>query len=140
MPPEFPLAPGEAQPVIRKRVGTEFQLSEKFFTKVNNNETEKLTQLELEMEIQSKITSAALKLANDSKASKNVRRQRKISYNQSLKKLKELEFKVASLKHSAVVNKKKIIKQPRDPEEWRRWREGGAEARDLRSGPGGGDE
>ena len=109
MPPEFPLAPGEAQPVIRKRVGTEFQLSEKFFTKVNNNETEKLTQLELEMEIQSKITSAALKLANDSKASKNVRRQRKISYNQSLKKLKELEFKVASLKHSAVVNKKKIL-------------------------------
>ena len=32
----------------------------------------------------------------------------------SLKKLKELEFKVASLKHSAVVNKKKIMKQPRD--------------------------
>ena len=110
--------------MIRKRVGTEFQLSEKFFTKVNNNETEKLTQLELEMEIQSKITSAALKLANDSKASKNVRRQRKISYNQSLKKLKELEFKVASLKHSAVVNKKKIIKQPRD----------------LKSGGGGGKE
>ena len=116
LPPEIPLAPGEPLPVIRKRVGTEFQLSEKFFTKVNNNETEseKLTQLELEMEIQSKITSAALKLANDSKASKNVRRARKISYNQSLKKLKELEFKVASLKHSAVVNKKKMIKQPRD--------------------------
>ena len=116
LPPEIPLAPGEPLPVIRKRVGTEFQLSEKFFTKVNNNETEseKLTQLELEMEIQSKITSAALKLANDSKASKNVRRARKISYNQSLKKLKELEFKVSSLKHSAVVNKKKIVKQPRD--------------------------
>ena len=89
LPPEIPLAPGEPLPVIRKRVGTEFQLSEKFFTKVNNNESEseKLTQLELEMEIQSKITSAALKLANDSKSSKNVRRARKISYNQSLKKL-----------------------------------------------------
>ena len=83
---------------------------------MNNNETEseKLTQLELEMEIQSKITSAALKLANDSKASKNVRRARKISYNQSMKKLKELEFKVSSLKHSAAVSKKKIVKQPRD--------------------------
>ena len=116
LPPEIPLAPGEPLPVIRKRVGTEFQLSEKFFTKVNNNESEseRLTQLELELEIQSKITSAALKLANDSKASKGVRRARKISYNQSQKKLKELEFKVASLKHSAAANKKKIIKQPRD--------------------------
>ena len=55
-----------------------------------------------------------MKLANDTKASKNVRRARKISYNQSLKKLKELEFKVASLKHSAVVNKKKMMKHPRD--------------------------
>lgn len=116
LPPEIPLAPGEPLPIIRKRVGTEFQLSEKFFTKVNNNEneSEKLTQLELEMEIQSKITSAALKLANDSKASKNVKKARKISYNQSLKKLKELEFKVASIKHSAVVNKKRVPKNPRD--------------------------
>ena len=116
LPPEIPLAPGEPLPVIRKRMGTEFQISEKFFSRVNNNESEseKLTQLELEYEIQSKITSAALKLANDTKASKNVRRARKISYNQSLKKLKELEFKVASLKHSAVVNKKKMMKHPRD--------------------------
>ena len=116
LPPEIPLAPGEPLPVIRKRVGTEFQISEKFFSRVNNNESEseKLTQLELEYEIQSKITSAALKLANDTKASKNVRRARKISYNQSLKKLKELEFKVASLKHSAVVNKKKMMKHPRE--------------------------
>ena len=131
LPPEIPLAPGEPLPVIRKRVGTEFQLSEKFFTKVNNNESEseKLTQLELEMEIQSKITSAALKLANDSKSSKNVRRARKISYNQSLKKLKELEFKVASLKHSAVVNKKKIMKQPRDTT-----RAGGGQKEELRRG------
>ena len=140
LPPEIPLAPGEPLPVIRKRVGTEFQISEKFFTRVNNNESEseKLTQLELEMEIQSKITSAALKLANDSKASKNVRRARKISYNQSQKKLKELEFKVASLKHSAVVNKKKMMKLPREPkpsnkEEMRR----GISVPDLEAGMGG---
>ena len=131
LPPEIPLAPGEPLPVIRKRVGTEFQLSEKFFSKVNNNEneSEKLTQLELELEIQSKITSAALKLANDSKASKNVRKARKISYNQSQKKLKELEFKVASLKHSSSVNRRRVIKNPRDVKS-------GAEARkeELRRG------
>ena len=43
-----------------------------------------------------------------------MRRARKISYNQSQKKLKELEFKVASLKHTTVGNKKKTFKQPRD--------------------------
>ena len=36
--------------------------------------------LELEYEIQSKITSAALKIANDSHAAKSVRKQRKVSY------------------------------------------------------------
>jgi len=116
LPPEIPLAPGEPLPVIRRRVGTEFQISESFFTKAGNNENEgeQLAQLELELEIQSKITCAALKLANDSSARKNVRRARKISYNQSQKKLKELEFKVASLKHTTVGNKKKAFKQPRD--------------------------
>jgi hypothetical protein len=53
-----------------------------------------------------------LKLANDANARKNVRRQRKISYNQSQKKLKELEFKVASLKHSKNAQAKRA-KQPR---------------------------
>jgi hypothetical protein len=53
-----------------------------------------------------------LKLANDTSARKNVRRQRKISYNQSQKKLKELEFKVASLKHSKNAQAKRA-KQPR---------------------------
>ena len=127
LPPEIPLSPGEPLPVIRKRIGTEFQISEKFFTKVRGSEAEceQLTQLELELEIQSKITSAALKLANDTKARKNVRRARKISYNQSQKKLKELEFKVASLKHSATVTKKKVIKQVR---------EGGVVREELRRG------
>ena len=65
--------------------------------------------MELEYEIQSKITSAAFKLANDVSAAKSVRRQRKVSYNQSQKKLKEIEFKLASIKH----HKQKRVKQPR---------------------------
>jgi len=110
LPPEIPLAPGEPLPIIRKRVGTEFQISEKLLNKTGSAEEEQLAQLELELEIQSKITSAALKLANDSSARKNVRRQRKISYNQCQKKLKELEFRVASIRHNY---KQKKIKQPR---------------------------
>ena len=100
LPPEIPLAPGEPLPVIRKRVGTEFQISEKLLNKSGNPEEEQLAQLELELEIQSKISSAALKLANDTSARKNVRRQRKISYNQCQKRLEELEFKVASIKQN----------------------------------------
>merc|ERR1719481_535243 len=112
LPPEIPLSPGEPLPVIRRRVGTEFQISERLINKTNTNESdsEHLAQLELELEIQSKITSAALKLANDTSARKNVRRQRKISYNQCQKRLKELEFKVASLKHNANAGKKKPLK------------------------------
>ena len=112
LPPEIPLAPGEPLPVIRRRVGTEFQISESLMDKTGGSERdgEQLAQLELELEIQSKITSAQLKLANDTSARKNVRRQRKISYNQCQKKLKELEFKVASMKHAANAGKKKPVK------------------------------
>ena len=110
LPPEIPLAPGEPLPVIRRRIGTEFQISEKLLNKSGSPEEEQLAQLELELEIQSKITCAALKLANDASARKNVRRQRKVSYNQCQKRLKELEFKVSSLKHSS---KQKKAKQPR---------------------------
>ena len=56
--------------------------------------------LELEYEIQSKITSAALKIANDSHAAKSVRKQRKVSYQQSQRKLKDIEAKLNALKHS----------------------------------------
>ena len=123
LPPEIPLAPGEPLPTIRRRVGTEFQISESLMNKTGASERdgEHLAQLELELEIQSKITSAQLKLANDSSARKNVRRQRKVSYNQCQKKLKELEFKVASLKHAATTSKKKNFKAARvGKEEMRR--------------------
>ncbi len=68
LPPEIPLDPGEPVPTIRKRVGTEFALSEALIQRMQNSPEEKiLAQLELEREIQSKITSAALKIANDSR-------------------------------------------------------------------------
>ena len=115
LPPEIPLAPGEPVPQIRRRVGTEFALSEKsFLKKPSNPEEELLASLELEHEIQSKITSAALKLANDPTTSKSVRKQRKISYQQSLRKLKEIETKLNALKYYGTKHKRK---QPRPPNE-----------------------
>lgn len=51
---------------------------------------ESLAALELEYEIQRKITSAALRLSNDSSPSKAVKRQRKMIYQQSLQQLKVL--------------------------------------------------
>lgn len=44
--------------------------------------------MELEYEIQRKITSAALRLATDGSPSKAVKRQRKMIYQQSLQQLK----------------------------------------------------
>ncbi len=59
MPPEIPLEPGEPVPTIRKRVGTEFALSEALLQRMQSSpEEELLAKLELEFEIQSKITSA----------------------------------------------------------------------------------
>lgn len=114
LPPEIPLAPGEPVPQIRRRVGTEFALSEKTLMANPGHtlspEEELLAGLELEHEIQSKITSAALKLANDTSASKSVRKQRKINYQQSLRKLKEIETKLNALKYYGTKHKRK---QPR---------------------------
>ena len=120
LPPEIPLAPGEPVPTIRRRVGTEFALSEKIdallFKPEQSPEEEKLAKLELEYEIQSKITSAALKIASDTSAAKSVRKQRKTSYQQSQRKLREIESKLEQFKHLQPKHKRK---QPRPPGERR---------------------
>jgi len=65
---------------------------------------ESLEALELEYEIQRKITSAALRLATDSTLSKAVRRQRKMLYQQSLQQLKDIETKLRSLRLAEMYN------------------------------------
>ena len=80
---------GEPLPTIRKRVGTEFKLSEDLLKQDSNKDGLKAN-LELELEIQNKITAAALKLLQDPRAPKGVKKQRKASYQQSLKRLQEL--------------------------------------------------
>ena len=89
--------------------GTEFKLSEDLLKRDTKDSIR--ANLELELEIQNKITAAAHKLVNDPRAPKSVRKQRKGSYQQSLKRLQELEAKVNNLKHQQ--QQQKRIKQPR---------------------------
>ena len=114
LPPEIPLAPGEPVPQIRRRVGTAFALSENLLKKPQSPEEELLASLELEYEIQAKITSAAQKLSEDKTSSKSVRKARKMSYQQSRRKLSEIETKLNALKYFGTKHKRK---QPRHPGE-----------------------
>ncbi len=54
--------------------------------------------LELDYEIQKRIASAALKLANDMNAKKSVRKQRRQAYQMAKLKLQELEEKLKCIK------------------------------------------
>ncbi|XP_076357567.1 uncharacterized protein LOC143250620 isoform X3 [Tachypleus tridentatus] len=111
VPPDIPLAPGEAPPSVRRRVGTSFVLNDKLFHKARSKKEEALTKVELEYEIQSKITSAALKLASDTTVKRNVRKQRKTAHQRAVIKLKDLEQKLATLKKQTEIIKAKQRKQ-----------------------------
>ncbi|GFO44979.1 Ferm domain-containing protein 4a [Plakobranchus ocellatus] len=97
LPPELPLARGEQPPVFRRRVGTTFSLSVK---KVQDSDqlSNELSQLELEVELQGKITSAAQRLASDKTVSKVVRKQRRQSYTKAVGKLKDMEKKLGEMR------------------------------------------
>ncbi|XP_077984095.1 uncharacterized protein LOC144438775 isoform X4 [Glandiceps talaboti] len=98
LPAEYPLLPGEPLPQVRRRVGTAFQLSENVVNRRNNAEDKDLHRLEMEYELQSKITSAAMSLANDPRINKKVRKSRKDTYKKSAEKLQDLEKKLHNLK------------------------------------------
>ncbi|CAG5116747.1 unnamed protein product, partial [Candidula unifasciata] len=97
LPPDFPMAPGEQPPVFRRRVGTAFSLSVKNVQDTDQLSTE-LSKLELEVELQGKITAAAHRLASDKTVSKYVRKQRKQSYTKAFGKLKEMEKKLDDMR------------------------------------------
>ncbi|XP_067129060.1 FERM domain-containing protein 4A-like isoform X2 [Centruroides vittatus] len=94
LPIETPLSPGEPIPQVRRRIGTAFTLSDQLICKLKSKEEEVLAKLELDYEIQSKITSAAFKLANDLNTRKSVRKQRKLGYQKAQAKLKDIEQKL----------------------------------------------
>lgn len=96
LPREYPLAPGEQRPAVRRRVGTAFSLA----SKVQDDKSEALSKLELEYELQKQITQAADRLSQDKSVSKYVRKQRRQSFHRAEKKLREMEKKLADGKGS----------------------------------------
>ncbi|XP_033997309.1 FERM domain-containing protein 4A isoform X2 [Trematomus bernacchii] len=90
LPKEYPLDPGEEPPTVRRKIGTAFKLDEQKITL--KGEEEELERLEREFAIQSQITEAARRLASDPHvSSKKLKKQRKTSYLNALKKLQEIE-------------------------------------------------
>ncbi|XP_077025493.1 FERM domain-containing protein 4A isoform X9 [Tamandua tetradactyla] len=89
LPVEYPLDPGEEPPIVRRRIGTAFKLDEQKV--LPKGEEAELERLEREFAIQSQITEAARRLASDPNVSKKLKKQRKTSYLNALKKLQEIE-------------------------------------------------
>ncbi|XP_008109680.1 FERM domain-containing protein 4A isoform X11 [Anolis carolinensis] len=89
LPREYPLDPGEEPPMVRRRIGTSFKLDEQKL--LPKGEEAELERLEREFAIQSQITEAARRLASDPNVSKKLKKQRKTSYLNALKKLQEIE-------------------------------------------------
>lgn len=115
LPPEIPLEPGESPPVFRRRVGTVFTYPENLINKLKSKEEESLATLELECKIQTGIAEAALSLANDAAVNKCVRRKHLLVYQQSQRRLMELEARLNLLRHSARGSQLKQRKKPRPP-------------------------
>ncbi|KAJ3598632.1 hypothetical protein NHX12_002137 [Muraenolepis orangiensis] len=90
LPKEYPLDPGEEPPAVKRKIGTAFKQDEQKIPP--KGEEEELERLEREFAIQSQITEAARRLAGDPHvSSKKLKKQRKTSYLNALKKLQEIE-------------------------------------------------
>ena len=74
-----------------------------------------MVELEVEYKVQSGIAEAALGVANDNTASKAVRRKHRLMYQQSRRRLAELEAKLDLLRQSSKPQQTKQRKKPRPP-------------------------
>ena len=99
LPAEIPLEPGESPPVFRRRVGTAFTYPQNLINKLKTNEVEEST-LELERQVQIGIVEAALGIVNDPTESKAVRRKHRLVYQQSQRRLQELEARLNFIRQS----------------------------------------
>lgn len=90
LPPEIPLEPGESPPTFRRKVGTSFTHPQKVINKLKTTDVEE-SELELERQVQLGIVENALSVINDPTESKATRRKHRLAYQQSQRRLQELE-------------------------------------------------
>nr|XP_023016625.1 FERM domain-containing protein 4B [Leptinotarsa decemlineata]XP_023016626.1 FERM domain-containing protein 4B [Leptinotarsa decemlineata] len=114
-PPEMPLEPGETPPLIRRRIGTSYQLPEKLVKNANNKD-KMITDLEIQIQLHANMAEAALGLANEQNMTKTMKRQHRTEYQKHQQKCLELQEKLALLKEKAATEQHKQKKKPRVPE------------------------
>ncbi|CAF96928.1 unnamed protein product [Tetraodon nigroviridis] len=90
LPKEYPLAPGEKAPQVRRRVGTAFKLDDLF----PYDEDPYLRNLESRFALQQKIVEAAIKLSNEGDLAKTVKKKRKNNCLDAMRKLEEIEKEI----------------------------------------------
>uniref|UniRef100_A0A1A8HA44 FERM domain containing 4B n=1 Tax=Nothobranchius korthausae TaxID=1143690 RepID=A0A1A8HA44_9TELE len=90
LPKEYPIAPGEKAPPVRRRVGTAFKLDDMF----PYDEDPHLRNLESRFALQQKIVEAANKLTNEADLNKTVKRKRKDNLKDALRKLEQIELEI----------------------------------------------
>uniref|UniRef100_A0A0N5A8T7 DUF3338 domain-containing protein n=1 Tax=Syphacia muris TaxID=451379 RepID=A0A0N5A8T7_9BILA len=93
------LMPGEAEPKVKRRIGTSFTLSEDVFKKAIDT-NDKLAMLETDVELHRKIVDAAKRLANDKTTNKSVRKKRQKDFLAARQKLTGLELRLSNLRLS----------------------------------------
>lgn len=99
LPAEIPLEPGESPPSFRRRVGTTFTYPANLINKLKTTEAEECA-LESERQIQIGIAEAAFGKFNDPAESKAVRRKYRLIYQQSQKRLQELDTRLSFIRQS----------------------------------------
>uniref|UniRef100_A0A8C1C6L0 FERM domain containing 4B n=1 Tax=Cyprinus carpio carpio TaxID=630221 RepID=A0A8C1C6L0_CYPCA len=90
LPKEYPLAPGEKPPNVRRRVGTAFKLDDLFPYDADPH----LRNLESCFALQKKIVEAAKKLAYENELCKTVKKKRRRNLLDATKKLQEIENQI----------------------------------------------
>lgn len=103
--------------MIRRKVRTEFSLSDKLLAEPTTAEEKRLADLELQFEIQNKIVEASKKLMNERNIKQRVKKQRKVNYDDAVSKLQRLDTDLNQLKrqlqeeHRAQLENKNRIKK-----------------------------
>jgi FERM domain-containing protein 4 len=98
LPKEYPLEKGEEPPVVKRKIGASYQFNQISNHLKDGQSSLNINELTIELEIQNKITNAALILASDPSANKAIRKQRREFYEKAREKLNKIEAKLNELK------------------------------------------